>query len=179
MAAEARGLPLTLDELREVAAFAAQCAEEVLPLFEAAHPEDARPRQAIAEAWTFARGGKRGKALRDAAWGAMRAAKDAQAPAAAEAARAAMAAAGAAYLHPLADAHQVKHILGSAAYSARAQELAAGGEGAAALASLEGARRRASPVVVAVLARYPAAPAGGGRLGALVRELDAALRRRP
>jgi hypothetical protein len=32
----------------------------------------------------------------------------------------------AAYLHPLADAHQVKHILGAAAHAARAAELVAG-----------------------------------------------------
>ena len=36
--------------------FAADCAERVLPLFEQRHPDDIRPRQAIAAARAFARG---------------------------------------------------------------------------------------------------------------------------
>jgi hypothetical protein len=40
------------------------------------------------------------------------------------------------------------------------------------------ARRRATPVVVEVLRRYPAAPPGGGRVGELLRDLDEALRGR-
>ena len=42
----------------------------------------------------------------------------------------------------------------------------------------ERARERtvAPPIVVDVLKRYPAAPPGGGRVGALIRQLDAALR---
>jgi hypothetical protein len=87
-----------------------------------------------------------------------------------------MAAAGAAFLHPLARAHQVKHILGSAAHAARALELAAGGDPAVAAAHLARSQTRADPVVVEVLRRYPVAPDGGGRVGELVRELDAALR---
>jgi hypothetical protein len=166
------GIELTMPDLRAVAGYAAECAGDVLEIFESTHPEDARPREAIDTAWTFARGGKRGKALRDTAWAAQRAAHAAGTPAASDAARAAMAAAGAAYLHPLAKATQVKHILGAAAHAARAAELA-GGDAAE---HLERARRRANPVVVGVLRRYPAAPPGGGRVGELVRELDEALR---
>ena len=128
------------------------------------------------EAFAFARGGRRGKALRDAAWAAQRAARDAHDEAAAAAARAAMSAASAAYLHPLADAHQVKHILGAAAYAARAAELAAGDDpqiGAEQVRNLAG---RATPAVVDVLSRYPQAPPGGGRVGELVRGLDRGLR---
>jgi len=169
-------IELGTDDLREVTRYAARCAEGALELFEAARPDDGRPSEALDAAWAFARGGERGKALRDAAWAALRAAKEAPEPAAADAARAAMAAAGAAYLHPLADAHQVKHVLGSAAHAARAAELAAGGDPAVAAARIDDARRLATPALVEVLRRYPPAPGGGGRVGELVRTLDAALR---
>lgn len=47
---------LTMDELRVVARYVAVAAEEVLPVFEDAHPDDPRPRAAIAGAWRFAAG---------------------------------------------------------------------------------------------------------------------------
>jgi hypothetical protein len=166
---------LSLQDLREVARYAAECAQEVLAIFERAHPTDPRPRDAIDVAWAFARGGKRGKALRDSAWAAQKAARDAATAAAGHAARAAMCAASAAYLHPLADAHQVKHILGAAAHAARAAELLAGDDRAVGAAHIEQARQRATPAIVDVLRRYPAAPPGGGRVGELLRDLDAAL----
>jgi hypothetical protein len=176
MAKETSKIVLSLPDLRGVAGYAADCAQEVLGIFERAHPVDSRPRDAVDAAWTFARGGKRGKALRDTAWAALRAAREADTAAAADAARAAMSAASAAYLHPLADAHQVKHILGGAAYAARAAELVAGDDRDVGAAHIEQARQRATPVVVDVLSRYPAAPPGGGRVGELLRDLDAALR---
>jgi hypothetical protein len=90
--------------------------------------------------------------------------------------RAALAAAGAAFLHPLAKATQVKHILGSAAHAARAFELCAGDDLAVGADHIAQARILASPVVVEVLKRYPVAPRGGGRVGELIRQLDASLR---
>lgn len=87
-------------------------------------------------------------------------------------------AASAAYLHPLADAHQVKHILGAAAHAARATDLIAGDDQDAGPEHIEHARRRATPAVVEVLKRYPAAPPSGGRVGELLRDLDEALRGR-
>jgi hypothetical protein len=176
VANETREIVLSMQDLREVTRYAAESAQEVLEIFERAHPADSRPRDAIDAAWTFARGGKRGKTLRDTAWAAQRAARDADTPAAGAAARAAMIAASAAYLHPLADAHQVKHILGAAAHAARAAELIAGDDRAVGAKHIELARRRATPAVVDVLKRYPAAPPGGGRVGELLRDLDAALR---
>jgi hypothetical protein len=176
VADETSGIVLSVEDLRAVTGYAAESAQDVLEIFERAHPGDIRPRDAIDAAWTFARGGRRGKALRDTAWAALRAARDAGTGAAADAARAAMAAAGAAYLHPLADAHQVKHILGAAAHAARAAELVAGDDPEVGAASLERSRRRATPHVVEVLGRYPAAPPGGGRVGELIRGLDEALR---
>ena len=178
MAEETSEIVLSMEDLREVSRYAAECAQEVLEIFERAHPADSRPRDAIDAAWTFARGGKRRKTLRDTAWAALRAARDADTAPASDAARAAMSAASAAYLHPLADAHQVKHILGAAAYAARAAELVAGDDRDVGTTYLERARARATPIVVDVLSRYPAAPAGGGRVGELLRDLDEALRGR-
>lgn len=178
MANETSKIVLSMNDLREVASYSAQSAQEVLEIFETAHPADSRARDAIVAAWTFARGGNRGKTLRDTAWAAHRAARNADTAAAGHAARAAMCAASAAYLHPLADAHQVKHILGAAAHAARAAELAAGEDRDVGADRVAHARRRATPTVVDVLRRYPAAPPGGGRVGELLRDLDEALRGR-
>lgn len=178
MANEISGIVLSMQDLREVTRYAAESAQEVLELFEKAHPADSRPRDALDAAWTFARGGERGKALRDTAWAAHKAAREAATAAASDAARAAMCAASAAYLHPLADPHQVKHILGAAAHAARVAELMAGEDRTVGARHIEQARQRATPAVVDVLSRYPAAPPGGGRVGELLRALDEALRSR-
>ena len=73
--------------------FAADCAERVLPMFDAQSPNDDRPRRAIETARRFADGeATRGEldAARDAAWAASRAAaRDAAWDAARDAARAA------------------------------------------------------------------------------------------
>jgi hypothetical protein len=167
---------LSTPDLREIAGYSAGSAQGVLEIFERAHPADSGPREAIDAAWAFARGGKRGKTLRDVAWAALKAARHADTAAADNAARAAMCAAGAAYLHPLADPHQVKHILGAAAHAARATELVAGDDRDVGADHLGRDLRRATPVVVDVLSRYPAAPPGGGRVGELLRTLDEALR---
>jgi hypothetical protein len=174
---------MTLDfsrsELRAVAGYAAACARPALVIFERDRPDDPRPRAAIEAAEAFAGGADRTKAIRDSAWAAQRAARDARdagQAAASDAARAALAAAGAAFLHPLAKATQVKHILGAAAHAARAFALAAGDDPAVGAGHLARSRRLAPPAVVDVLRRYPAAPAGGGRAGELIRQLDASLR---
>ncbi|MFI1002469.1 putative immunity protein [Streptomyces galbus] len=51
----------SLRDLREVAAFAAACAETVLDMFEANRPDDPRPREAVGAAWEFVSGGERGR----------------------------------------------------------------------------------------------------------------------
>lgn len=160
---------LSLNEIREVTAFAVACARSSLAVFENHRPGDSRPRDALDAAQAFADGGPRTKAIRDGAWAALRAAGEARdkgLAAAGEAARAAVAAAGSAYLHPLAKSTQVKHILGAAAHSALALEAD----------GVDRYRRLATPAVVDVLRRYPSAPSGGKRAGALMRQLDAALR---
>lgn len=170
-------IELAMDELRAVAGYAADCAEHVLDIFERDVPGDPRARDAIIGARAFADGGRRTMALRAIAMAAFRAAHDAPTAAAAEAARAASAAAGAAYLHPLASADQVKHILGSAAHAARAAELDADDDPATSAAAIAAAVGHAPSTVATVLARYPRAASGGGRTGELVRAIDAALRR--
>ena len=176
VATETSKIVLSMHDLREVTSYAAESAQEVLEIFERAHPSDPHPRDVIDAAWAFARGGARGKALRDNAWAAHKAARHAHTAAAGDAARAAMCAASAAYLHPLADAHQVQHILGAAAHAARAAELIAGDDRGVGAEHIEQARRRAAPAAVDVLNRYPAAPPGGRRVGELLRDLDQALR---
>ena len=178
MAGDSERIELSEGELREVAGYAADCARRVLALFELARPTDARPREAIAAADEFAGGGRRTAALRRHGWAAFKAAQETPAahPAAAYAARAASHAAAAAFLHPLADAHQVKHVLGAAVHAARAEELAPAGVRSAVGDTLGWAREHAPATVVAVLGRLPRAPAGGGRVGELLRDLDTALR---
>ncbi|MET7920764.1 exonuclease SbcC, partial [Streptomyces avermitilis] len=78
--------------------------------------------------------------------------------------------------HPLAKATQVKHILGAGAYAARAAELVADDDRSVGAGHLEQTVHRATPMVVDVLKRFPAAPSGGGRVGELSRMLDADLR---
>jgi hypothetical protein len=179
MADDTAKIQLSQPELRHVAAFAAACARPAVVIFETQRPGDPRPRTAINAAQAFADGAPRTKTLRDSAWASHRAARearDAGQAAAAAAAYAALAAAGAAFLHPLAKATQVRHILGSAAYAARAFELAAGDNLTAGADRIAQSRILAHRAVVDVLSRYPVAPRGGGRVGELIRQLDASLR---
>ena len=162
--------------------YAVACARPALAIFERERPNDRRPRAAIDAAQAFANGGERTKTLRDSAWAAHRAAqeaRDAGQAAASDAARAAGHAVGAAFLHPLPKATQVKHILGSAAHAARAFELSAGDDPTVGLDQIEQCRSLAPAVVVEVLRRYPSAPPGGRRVGNLMRILDALLRQPP
>ncbi len=167
---------LSAQDLRAVARYAAECAQEALAIFEERHPGDRRPREAVEAAWAFAEGAERTKLQRTSALAAHGAAQEATSEAAREAARAAGHAAAAAYLHPLAKSTQVKHILGAAAHAARAAELAAGGDPSIGAPHIEQARQRATPGLVAVLRRYPAAPSGGNRVAQLMSALDSSLR---
>jgi hypothetical protein len=179
VADDSTAIELSHAELRQVAAYAVVCARPALAIFERDRPDDRRPRAAIDAAQAFADGGKRTKAIRDSAWAAHRAAqetRDAGQAAASDAARAALAAASAPFLHALAKATQVKHILGSAAHAARALELSAGDDPIVGADHIAQSRILAPPVVVDVLRRYPLAPRGGGRVGELIRQLDASLR---
>ncbi|WP_405939379.1 exonuclease SbcC [Streptomyces sp. NBC_00726] len=171
---------LTLDELRTVTRYATDAARDVLPVFEDVHPGDTRPRAAIAAAREFIAGAPRTRLQRVTSMDAHRAAKDAATEPARLAAQAAGDAASAAYLHPIAKAHQVGHILRAAANAARIAEIAAGEDDpGAGDRALERARERATPVLIDVLRRYPPAPGGRSRAARLMTVLDDALRRAP
>src|SRR3954447_4613514 len=105
--------PQTLSEgdRRIVAAWAADCAERVLGLFEAVAPEDRRPRDAIARTRAFARGELDASEEIRRRFAGGGAARDTRAPAAAAVARSAGQAA--------AVAHMGAHALGAAAYAAK------------------------------------------------------------
>ncbi|WP_431031831.1 putative immunity protein [Streptomyces sp. P6-2-1] len=167
---------LTMDELRVVTRYVVRHAEDVLPVFERAVPRDPRPRLAIEAALAFVEGARRTAAQRVASLDAHRAAGAAPTEAARLAARCAGDAASAAYLHPLARATQVGHLLRACASVARIGELEAGGDPEVAEALLERARQRATPVLVDVLRRYPPAEGGSSRVARLMRTLDHSLR---
>ncbi len=163
------------DELRQVTHYAAACARRVLPVFEAAHPHDPRPRDALAAADAFASGGKRTAALRKAAWSAYTAAREVPEAPAANAAHAASHAAAAAFLHPLATPHQVKHLLGAAVHQALAFDV--GNDSGVSREPLDWAASHASPAVRSVLRRFPSPRRGRSRFSELLHDLDAELRR--
>ncbi|MFT3860373.1 putative immunity protein [Micropruina sp.] len=122
-----RGGTLTDPDHHLLALWAASCAEHVLPLFEAARPDDVRPRQAIEHARAWARGEVTMMRARAAGGHAMGAARDLRG-----AARNAAYAAGQAAVV----AHVAAHELGAAAYAIRAVRDAApvgGGEAAGGL----------------------------------------------
>ncbi|MFL6079045.1 MAG: NAD(+)--rifampin ADP-ribosyltransferase [Ornithinibacter sp.] len=170
---------LTMDELRAVAAYAVACAAPALVIFTRTGTEDLRPAAALDAARVFADGAPRSRLQRTASADAHRAAREAANQAASHAARAAGAAAAAAYLHPLAKATQVRHILDPATHAARAAELARGDDPVVGEYVITAAAAKATPVVVEVLTRYPRAPAGRTRVAALMQRLDGLLRDPP
>jgi hypothetical protein len=168
---------LTMDELRVVARYVVRHAEEVLPVFEQAVPDDPRPRAAIEAARAFINGANRTKLQRVTSVDAHRAARSAPSEAARLAARSAGDAASAAYLHPIARADQVGHILRACASAARIGEIEAGGDTAIGDALLERSRQLATPLLVDVLRRYPPVGTGNSRVTRLMGALDRSLRR--
>ncbi|WP_147796719.1 putative immunity protein [Cellulomonas sp. Y8] len=170
-----RQVDLTTDDLRAVVRFAVDCARDLLPEFESVAPDDPRPRDAIAAARAFADGAARSNLQRAAAFAAHRAARSVAVEPARLAALACGDAAAAAYLHPIAEATQVGHILRAAACAARVVEMRTGATGDEAVGRLA---ERAAPPVPEVLGRYPAAPGGSTRVAALMSALDSAIRER-
>lgn len=107
-----RGGSLDLDRHRQLALWAAACAEHVLPLFSRRHPLEDRPWDAIEAARGWAAGEVSVGAARGASSAAHAAAREATHNAAREAARAAGQA--------VATAHMADHSLGAAWYAVRA-----------------------------------------------------------
>lgn len=174
------GSTQTLSETdrRLVAAWAADCAERVLGLFEAENPTDDRPRAAIARTRAFACGSLRTAEeirRRFENGGAARASKS---PAAAAAARAAGQAA--------AVCHMGAHALGAAAYAVKAVGLAAPDQPDAAAAEMRWQFVHMTAEVRAALQTLPpvgvdrSGPLGpgllaSGQLGEIIRDLQAGL----
>jgi len=173
---ESRYFALTLDSLRAIGGWAADCAERALPVFVTRATADPRPRAAIDGIREFASGGKRAASLRSLAMAAHAAAREVGDPAAAAAARAAGVAAASAYTHPLADVHQTKHIVGAAAYAALALELDRAGEQDVGEAEVRWAVEHAPSEAREVLVQMPAREAGKSRLDTLLYEVDAGIR---
>jgi len=172
--------PQTLSEAdrRRVAAWAADCAERVLEVFETEAPDDDRPRQLIARARAFARGElNTAEEIRRRFVGGV-SANDVKAPAAAAAARAAGQA--------VAVCHMGAHALGAAAYAVRAAGLANQHRPEAVEEEIRWQLKRMSAEVRAALRSLPpvgensSGPLGpgllaSGQLGAIVRELQGRL----
>jgi hypothetical protein len=177
-ARESKYFPLSLELLRALASWAADCAERALSVYEDTAHSDSRPRAAIDGTRVFAGGGKRTAQLRSLALAAFAAAREEDNPAAAAAARAAGLAASSAYTHPLADVQQTKHIVGPAAYAALALELKDGGDPSVGNREVMWAIEHATPEVGAILSQMPAREIGRSRLESLMYEIDARIRRR-
>ena len=176
MGDEARYFTLTLESLRALGSWTADCAEKALPVYEKHVDSDPRPRDAIAGIRVFAAGGKRAAQLRTLALSGFAAAREAPNPAAAAAARAAGLAASSAYTHPLADVEQTKHIVGPAAYAALALELDGRGDPGIGDAAARWAIDHVTAEVRDILLQMPARPAGKNRLDTLLYVLDAGIR---
>ncbi len=175
---ESKYFTLTLESLRAIGGWAADCAERALSIYEKHADSDSRPRAAIEGIREFAGGGKRVARLRTLALQAHAAAREVGDPAAAAAARAAGVAAASAYTHPLADVQQTKHIVGPAAYAALALELDHAGDPGVGDAEVRWAIEHAPSEVRAVLQQMPARQPGNSRLDTLLYELDAGIRGR-
>ena len=171
---------LSETDRRLVAVWAADCAERVLPLFEAEAPDDDRPRDAIDRARAFGRGELSAADEIRRRFVANRAAQAVTSPAARAAAWSAGQASGV--------AHMGAHALGAAAYAAKAVALAAGDAGVSGAAEAETAWQlgRMSDPVRAALRLLPAmgedasGPLGAGLLatgllGESIRRLQSAL----
>ncbi len=169
-------MAITDEERRDVARWAADAAERVLPLFEAIAPGDGRPREAIQAARAFADGGRRTRRLFQVALAAHRAGREVGDPLGLAVARAASLAAAAANIHGETTVGTSGHILGSAAYAALARDLASGGDPAAADQEVRRAVEHASPAIRDLVRRVPPSAPGRRRLDELQQQLDAALR---
>jgi hypothetical protein len=176
MTREFNYFPLSLESLRALGDWAADCAERALPVFAKHANSDSRPRAAIEGIRVFAGGGKRAAGLRTLAMDAHRAGREAGHPAATAAARAASLAASSAYTHPLRDVRQTTHVLGPAAYAALALELDQGGDPDVGDGLVRWAIEYAPAEVRDILRQMPARQAGKSRLIGILYALDGGIR---
>lgn len=166
--------------LRAAALWAADCAEQALPLFESQNPVDKRPREAVEAGREYGHGKKRDKNLRTLALAAFRAGNDIE-EAPKHAARAASLVASIAYTHTdiqtgISGSRQARHILGPAVHAAYALELAAEGETSVSEQAIQWAVNNAPVEVQSILKHMPPQPIKDNRLDVLFSALDTALR---
>lgn len=158
-------LTLAEDDRRVLVTWAVECAERTLPLFEQAAPGDARPRQALEGARSFARGQLGVGAVRRLAAQAHAAARAVDSAAATSAARACG--------HAAAVAHMAAHAVGAPAYAALA--LGCEADQASADAYVDWAVSRASAEVRRCLRKLPPRRRGRSGLAKVVHEIHAKL----
>jgi hypothetical protein len=139
-----RGGPLDAARHRLLAAWAADCAEHLLPLFEKLSP-DGRPRRAVQTARAWVRGEASVGACQKAAVGAHAAARGVTSASATAAARAAG--------HAVATAHAADHSLGVVIYGLKAVEAAGGSTDAERAWQLEQLPEELRELVVSALER--------------------------
>ena len=167
---------LEIDSLRVLGKWAADCADRVLPIFEAFDHDDVRPQKAIKGIRIFAEGGKRQATLRRLAMDAYRAALETSNPAASAAAQAASLAASSAFTHPLVDVQQTKHILGPAAYAALAVEISHENNPQFGQAEVRWAIDHVQQEICEILLNMPKREPGKSRVDQLMLDLDFGLR---
>jgi len=142
-----RGGTLERDRHNLMAAWAADCAEHVLPLFERTSPDD-RPRRAIAVARAWSRREVSVGEAQKAAVAAHSAAREADDESAVAAARAAG--------HAVATAHMADHCLGPAYYALKAIKATGGSEEAESCWQMEHLPEAIRPLIESGLEqKYP------------------------
>ncbi|APZ33327.1 hypothetical protein BOH66_02755 [Microbacterium aurum] len=141
--------PQTLDDAdrRLVALWAADCAERVLPLFEAEAPDDDRARDGIERTRAYGRGELDAAGEIKRRFDAGRSAQSVKSPAAVAAARSAGQASGV--------AHMGAHALGAAAYAAKVASLAADDQETARRDEVRWQLEHMTPAAHTALARLP------------------------
>jgi len=169
-------MAITDEERREVARWAAESAERVLPLFETMARADARPREAIEMARSFANGARSGRQLTRIALAAHRAGREIGDSVGLAVARSASLAAASTNIHGETTIGTLGHVLGAAAYAALARELTAGGDPTPVDDEIRWAVEHASPAIRDLVRRIPASESGHRRLEEIQHRLDVALR---
>jgi hypothetical protein len=166
--------------LRATALWAADFAEQALPVFESRHANDARPREAIEAGREYGQGKRRDKNLRVLALAAFKIGKNVDEPSKYVTQAAALTAA-VAYTHTdlqtgMQGVRQAQHVLGPIVYAALALETAAGGEPIIGDDVIHHALKSAPSSVRYILKHMPPQPKKDGRLNSLFFDLDSGLR---
>ena len=167
---------LSIESLRILGRWAADCAERALPIYEDLNNGDTRPRDAINGIRVFADGGNRNAKLRVLAMDAYRASHETKDLAASAAAQAASLAAATAYTHPLVDVQQTKHILGPAAYAALAIEIKKNNDPKYGNDEVHWAIDHVQNEICEILLKMPGRAEGKSRLDKMMYDLDIGLR---